>query len=34
MLALRPKRFRNKPPTSIFLNSIGGPGVRLNHYLF
>lgn len=34
VLGLRPERFRQRPPRSIFLNSTHGPGVRLDHTLW
>ena len=34
ILAQRPQRFRGKPPTSIYLVSTTGPGVKLDHRLW
>ena len=34
ILAQRPQRFRGKPPTSIYLLSTTGPGVKLDHRLW
>ena len=34
VLNLRAERFRGRPPTSIYLNSTNGPGVRIDHTLF
>jgi len=34
VLALRPQRFRGKPPTSVILNSTNGPGVKLDHRMW
>jgi len=34
VLALRPQRFRGKPPTSIAITSTGGPGIKLDNRLW